>query len=169
MKTIIFSAIIVITFLMGFSKKNTEQSCTCIFYNSLREQLEGQYLIASVKVIKIDTVRFVPSYWGNDKDVLRYIYDSNYKNPNIIFKVKRVFKGKPSADTFCVLSKNECSFQFEMNQEYIVASHYENFCQLELVSDSVKCNTQSLLCTDMCCGNTTYSESLEKYYIQSIK
>jgi hypothetical protein len=169
MRTVFLIGIILIIFLTGFSGDHKEPPCTCIYYETLKEQLEPQDVIASVKVIKIDTMKAIPSYWADNKDALKYFYESNSQILNLVLKTKRILKGKISTDTFSVLSLNDCPDLFEENKEYIIAAYYQHFCLPELVSDSIKCNTKSLLSTNICCGNAVYSKSTEDYYSQNIK
>ena len=169
MRKAFLSGIVLVILLTGFSTRNPEPTCTCLYDETLKGLLQRQEIIASVKVIKIDTVRVIQSFLNPDKDALKYIYECKYLTLNVTYKMKKLLKGILATDTFSVLSLNECNYRFDDNQEYIVAANHREFCMPQLIYDSIECNKKSLLCTNMCCGNAEYSISTENYYIQNIK
>jgi len=168
MKILILLIVLPQFFLANVPKKDTESICTCLSYD-LKEQLEGSELIAHATVLRIDTVKLVPSYFCIHQGMRESMYDRGYKIEKIVFKVKSFLKGVVKSDTFSVLSKNDCNYQFINKREYIVSAHYGEFCQLEKTSDSIKCNNQTLLCTSDCSGNTVYYKGAKEVYQNLIK
>lgn len=155
-------------FLKNIPKTEKRAICTCLSYD-LKEQLEGSELIAHATVLRIDTVKLAPSYFCVHQGMRESMYERGYEIEKIVFKIESVLKGIVNSDTFSVLSKNDCNYQFATNREYIVSAHYEEFCELEKTSDSIKCNDKKLLCTSDCCGNTLYYNGAKDLYQGFIK
>lgn len=95
------------------SEKDTAPPCTCLFYEKLKDHLEGDDLVAHARVLRIDTVKVIESVFCTNEKALKYYYESDYKTLKAIFEKKNVLKGIVTADTFSVISLNSCAFYFE--------------------------------------------------------
>jgi hypothetical protein len=168
MNFIFFITGIISILSIDISKKKTVPSCTCLSYE-LKDQLVNQEIVASVKIIRIDTIRVIDTFLGNSQQAFKFQYDHNSRTEKITFKVNKILKGKLDSDTFSVLSLSYCSFSFIKELPYIVAAHSRVVNQATLVADSIVLNTQSFLCTNDCCGNSIYYFGAEEMYMKYLK
>ena len=146
-----------------------EPKCTCLFVENLKDWLKDDDIVTYGKVVGIDTVNMIESFFCTNQEELEYFHESNYSTLKIIFEKKTVLKGTITPDTFSVMSSNHCSFYFEKNKEYIVAANYQDFSSARLVSDSLVENKQSLLRTNSCHANTEYYNGCLQTYMIAIK
>jgi hypothetical protein len=166
-----FIALAISGILLFAIQMNTSEKvplCTCLSYE-LKDQLEVQEIVSHAKVIKIDTVRISQSNWCQDAEMRKALYQRKESMLKVTFKNKVCLKGVLKSDTFSVISLNYCQFTFNDNSEYMIAARQGDFCELQILNDSVKCKPLSILCTHDCSGNSIYYEGVEKRYVESLK
>ena len=150
-----------------YTKKQL-RPCTCTSYE-LKDQIRNAEIISHAKVIKIDTIRISTSSWCKDEVMRKAAYERKESMVKVTFKNKACLKGVLKSDTFSVISLNYCEYSFSNNLEYIVVATHAEFCEFEMIKDSIKYNTISFFCTNDCSGNSIYYPGAKERYLENLK